>query len=170
MGEPPQHVLAGRLSVGELMQPAPYSVGEAESVLLAWEVLERSGQRHLPVVRADGCCAGLLDRAELAVACAAPASALSRRTVGELTRGRRTVTVHGEEPVRRAAAAMWEGGTDALPVTDAHGHLVGLLTARDVAAAVAGLPRREESAAPRSVRLPGLPPRPGRTDRGITIP
>lgn len=57
--------------VRSLMDTAPYSVGEDETLLMAWEVLERSGQRALPVVRADGCCAGVLDRAELAVACAA---------------------------------------------------------------------------------------------------
>ncbi|WP_327138618.1 CBS domain-containing protein (plasmid) [Streptomyces sp. NBC_01340] len=55
------------------MNEAPYSISEDETLLMAWEVVERSGQRHLPVVRHDGCCAGVLDRAELAVACADPA-------------------------------------------------------------------------------------------------
>ncbi len=85
---------------------------------MAWEVVERSGQSHLPVVRQDGSCAGLLERAELAVACADPAVTLSRRSVRDLVRGRRTVTVHPEEPALRAAAVMTEEHRDALPVTD----------------------------------------------------
>jgi hypothetical protein len=86
-----------RLSVGAMMNGALYSVGEDETPLMAWEVVERSGQDHLPVVRADGSCAGVLDRAELAAVCAAPAVTLSRRSVRDLVRGRRTITVHSED-------------------------------------------------------------------------
>ncbi len=106
-----------RLSVGALMNEAPYSISEDETLLLAWEVVERSGQRHLPVVRQDGCCAGVLDRAELAVACADPAVALSCRTVRDLVHRRRTVTVHPEESTLRAAAVMTEEHLE-----DAAGH------------------------------------------------
>ncbi|GHI03894.1 hypothetical protein AQI88_08520 [Streptomyces cellostaticus] len=168
-----------KLSVGALMNEAPYSISEDETLLMAWEVMERSGQRHLPVVRPDGCCAGVLDGAELAVACAAPAVALSRRRVRDLVYGRRTVTVHPEESTLRAAAVMTEEHMDALPVTDAHGRLTGLLTARDYVAAAAGLHRRSRPAqeAPHPPHPPhmratlsGLPPRGRDRERGIPIP
>ncbi|MGW7820550.1 CBS domain-containing protein [Streptomyces puniciscabiei] len=161
-----------QLAVRSLMDAAPYSVGEDESVLMAWEVMERSDQRQLPVVRADGCCAGVLDRAELAVACAAAAAPLSRSKVRELVHARRTVTVHPEESVLRAAAVMTEEGLDALPVTDPRGRLVGLLTARDYVAAAAGLHTRAESAgrSPARATLDGLPPRRAAQPRGIVIP
>lgn len=159
-------------TVRSLMDAAPFSISEDESVLMAWEVMERSEQRQLPVVRADGCCAGLLDRAELAVVCAVAATTLSRRTAHDLVHARRTVTVHPEDSVLHAAAVMTEEHLDALPVTDPHGRLVGLLTARDYVAAAAGLHSRARpiSQGPARAALPGLPPcRPAR-ERGIVIP
>ncbi|MEU6665928.1 CBS domain-containing protein [Streptomyces sp. NPDC046727] len=162
-----------RLSVGAVMNGTPYSISEDETVLMAWEVVERSGQRHLPVVRQDGCCAGVLDRAELAVACADPAVTLSRRRVRDLVHGRRTVTVHPEESTLRAAAVMTEEQVDALPVTDPHGRLTGLLTAQDYVAAAAGLHGHagpaQEPPCPRAT-LPGLPPRRQGRQYGIPIP
>ncbi|MFF7969878.1 CBS domain-containing protein [Streptomyces sp. NPDC007905] len=162
-----------RLSVRALMDDAPYVISEDETLLMAWEVVERSGQRHLPVVRQDGCCAGVLDRAELAVACAAPAATLSRGRVRDLVHGRRTVTVHPEESTLRAAAVMTEEQTDALPVTDPHGRLAGLLTAQSYVAAAAGLLRSTGQAqdAPRPrATLPGLPPRRREREYGIRMP
>ncbi|MGW7529649.1 CBS domain-containing protein [Streptomyces sp. NPDC054783] len=161
-----------QLSVRSLMDAAPYSIGDDESVLMAWEVMERSEQPHLPVVRGDGCCAGLLDRAELAVACAAAAATLSRRKVRELVHARRTVTVHPEESVLRAAAVMTEEHLDALPVTDPRGRLVGVLTARDYVAAAAGLHSGAGSGSrsPARATLDGLPPRRPAQQRGIVIP
>ncbi|MFF2518057.1 HPP family protein [Streptomyces sp. NPDC058086] len=162
-----------RLSVGALMNEAPYSISEDETPLMAWEVVERSGQRHLPVVRQDGCCAGVLDRAELAVACADPAVTLSCRTVRDLVHGRRTVTVHPETSTLRAAAVMTEEDMDALPVTDPHGRLTGLLTAQDYVAAAAGLHEHTGPAqeAPHArATLPGLPPRRREREHGIPIP
>ncbi|MGW2648872.1 CBS domain-containing protein [Streptomyces sp. NPDC001393] len=161
-----------QLAVRSLMDAAPYSVGDDESVLMAWEVMERSEQCQLPVVRADGCCAGVLDRAEVAVACAAAAATLSRSKVRELVHARRTVTVHPEESVLRAAAVMTEEHLDALPVTDSRGRLVGLLTARHYVAAAAGLHTRAESGDrhPARAALDGLPPRRAAQARGIVIP
>ncbi|MFF4762268.1 HPP family protein [Streptomyces sp. NPDC001292] len=159
-------------TVRSLMDAAPYSVSEDESVLMAWEVMERSEQRQLPVVREDGCCAGLLDRAELAVVCAAAATTLSGRRVRDLVHARRTVTVHPEGSVVRAAAVMTDEHLDALPVTDSHGRLVGLLTARDYVASAAGLHSRAAPAGqdPTRAALPGLPPRRAARQRGIVIP
>ncbi|OIK25108.1 HPP family protein [Streptomyces malaysiense] len=160
-----------RPAVRSLMDAAPYSINEDESVLIAWEVMERSEQRHLPVVRQNGCCAGLLERAELAVVCAGPASELSRRRVCELVHERRTATVQPEDSVARAAAVMTTEHLDALPVTDRHGRLVGLLTARAYVAFAAGMPGRTKPPAegPARSALSGLPPHRAR-DHGIVIP
>ncbi|MFC9930897.1 HPP family protein [Streptomyces sp. NPDC127190] len=159
-------------AVRTLMDAAPYSVGEDESLLLAWEVMERSRQRHLPVVRPDGCCAGLVDRAELALACAGAATEVSRRRVWELVHARRTCTVHPDDSTRHAAAVMKQEQLDALPVTDPHGLLVGLLTAGDYVAFAAGLPRRPRPLPGQPARafLPGLPPRGVTREHGIDIP
>ncbi|CAL9572231.1 CBS domain-containing protein [Streptomyces sp. enrichment culture] len=151
-------------AVREVMRTSLVTVAAGETVLTAWELLERSGARHLPVVLPDGRCAGLLDRAEVAVACAAPAVSLSRRYAWDLVRCRRCVVVHHGDPVGRAVAVMDANGCDALPVVGDAGTLAGLFTAADVVAALAG--RRAEVLPGVGARppypypvMPGLPPR-----------
>jgi CBS domain-containing protein len=153
----------GAYRVADLMSTVLYAVARDETVLVAWETLERSGFHHLPVVETDGHCIGLLDRAEVAVACAAPAASLSGHRVDGLLQGRRPAVVHEEDTARRAATVMNYTGADALPVVGDQGILVGLLTARDIVAAFAGQPvpgrpggRRPPVPFP---AFPGLPPR-----------
>lgn len=54
-------------TVADVMRTAAVTIAVEETVLVAWELLERSGSRHLSVVHPDGRCAGLLDRADMAV-------------------------------------------------------------------------------------------------------
>ncbi|WP_432752162.1 HPP family protein [Streptomyces sp. JL2001] len=158
-------------TVGAVMRSAVVTVDVGETVLVAWELLERSGCRRLPVVRPDGRCAGLLERADVAVACGAPAVSLSEARVDELLRGHGPVLVHVEQTVRHAVDMMTYTGADALPVLAEDGHLAGVLTAADIVAALAGHPVREEPADRRpqaGTVLPGLPPRRGY--RGTAFP
>lgn len=159
-------------TVADLMTTAVYAVAQDETVLMAWEILERTGFHHLPVVHPDGHCVGLLDRDELAAVCSEPATILSGRRVRELLRGRRPAVVRAEDPVHKAATMMIFTGADALPVVKDHGMLVGLLTARDIVAACAGQPvpaRRGGERPPVPFpTLPGLPPRP--EDRRTGMP
>lgn len=167
--EEQQEVLAR--TVGAVMRSAVVTVEVGETVLVAWELLQRSGSRHLPVVRTDGRCAGLLERADVAVACGAPAVALSGLRVDELLRGHGPVLVHVEQPVRHAVDLMTYTEVDALPVLAEDGRLAGVLTAADVLAALAGRPVREEPTDWRPQAptvLPGLPPRRGY--RGTAFP
>ncbi|GAB2964132.1 HPP family protein [Streptomyces heilongjiangensis] len=165
-----QEVLAR--TVADVMRTAVVTIAVDETVLVAWELLERYGSRHLPVVRQDGRCAGLLDRADVAVACAAPAASLSRLRVDELLPAHRPALVHAEQTVRRAADLMSCTEADALPVLEEDGRLAGVLTAADIVAALAGRPVRKEPAdarpQPPSTVLPGLPPRRGY--RGTAVP
>ncbi|MEU8617660.1 CBS domain-containing protein [Streptomyces sp. NPDC048623] len=158
-------------TVGAVMRPAAVTVDVGETVLVAWELLERSGARHLPVVRSDGRCAGLLERADVAIACGAPAVSLSALRVDELLRGHGPVLVHVAQTVRHAVDLMTYTETDALPVLAEDGRLAGVLTAVDIVAALAGHPVREEPADRRpqaTTVLPGLPARRGY--RGTAFP
>jgi CBS domain-containing protein len=159
-------------TVADLMSTAVYAVAQDETVLMAWEILERTGFHHLPVVHPDGHCVGLLGRDELAAACSEPATSLSSRRVRGLLRGRRSAVVQAEDPVRKAATMMISTGADALPVVGDHGILVGLLTARDIVAACAGQPvptwRGGERPPVPFPTLPGLPPPPA--ERRVGIP
>ncbi|WP_159765930.1 CBS domain-containing protein [Streptomyces sp. HM190] len=165
-----QEVLAR--TVADVMRTAVVTIAVDETVLVAWELLERSGSRHLPVVRQDGRCAGLLDRADVAVACAAPAASLSSLRVDELLPAHRPALVHAEQTVRHAADLMSCTEADALPVLEEDRRLAGVLTAADIVAALAGRPVRKEPADTRpqapSTVLPGLPPR--RSYRGTAVP
>lgn len=159
-------------TVADVMRTAAVTIAVDETVLVAWESLQRSGSRHLPVVHSDGRCAGLLDRADVAVACAAPATSLSGLRVYELLPGHRPARVHAEQTVRHAADLMAYTETDALPVLDDDGCLAGVLTAADIVAALAGHPAQKGPAdirpqAPPTV-LPGPPPR--RSYRGTAVP
>ncbi|MFF8386026.1 HPP family protein [Streptomyces kanasensis] len=150
--------------VGDVMRAPLVAVAAGETLLVCWELLERTGERHLPVVQPDGRCAGVLDRAEVAAVCAAPAVALSRRYAGDLVRGRRCVVLHERDPVRRAVDVMDDNDCDALPVVADGGTLAGLLTPADVVRALAGRRtaappgRAPAPPAPYPV-LPGLAPR-----------
>ncbi|MFF4346131.1 HPP family protein [Streptomyces sp. NPDC001530] len=159
-------------TVAAVMHAAVVTIAVDESVLVAWELLERSGSRHLPVVCPDGRCAGLLDRADVAVACAAPAATLSGLRVGDLLPGHRPALIHREQTVRHAADLMSYTEADALPVLEEDGSLAGVLTAADIVAALVGRPEQREPVDTRpqapSTVLPGLPPRRGY--RGTAVP
>ncbi|MCF2528922.1 CBS domain-containing protein [Yinghuangia soli] len=127
--------------VRDVMSVALVTVADDESVLMAWEIMQRTGFHHLPVMNSEGRCLGILERAELAVACAAPATAVSEARVLDLISEQHPV-IHDHAPVSRAAVLMTQVGADALPVLDASGALAGMLTARDIVALVAGQPKR----------------------------
>ncbi|GAA3784783.1 CBS domain-containing protein [Streptomyces chiangmaiensis] len=159
-------------TVAAVMRTAVPTIAVDETVLVAWELLERSGSRHLPVVHKDGRCAGLLDRADVAVACAAPATSLTGLRVANLLPGRRSALVHAEETVHHAADLMSYTEVDALPVLQEDGQLAGVLTAADIVAALVGRPAQREPTemgqqAPSTV-LPGLAP--CRGYRGAAVP
>jgi CBS domain-containing protein len=153
--------------VAEVMSRSLLVVEPSESTLLAWEILRRSGYRHLPVVNAQGHCVGMLDAIELAIACA-NAHPLSPTPVDLLVRERRVSTVRSSDSIATAAHTMVRENVTALPVTDDHGLLVGLLSASDIVRAVAGLHHREPcptTAGPVLFRLePALPDRSAPTE------
>ncbi|MFJ1569275.1 HPP family protein [Streptomyces erythrochromogenes] len=160
-------------TVGEVMRTDVVAIAAGETVLMAWELLERTGAAHLPVLLSDGRCSGLLDRCDVAVACSAPAVVLSALDVGTLVSGRRRAAVRAQESVRKAASTMTENGCDALPVLGSGGRLVGLLTASDIVAALVrhpapGLRAAEGGPIGPFSMTPGLGPR--RDDRVNPVP
>lgn len=155
---PPAPAFDPNRPVREVMHTAFRSIEESETVLVAWELMERTHYHHLAVVRADGRCSGVLERGDLAVHCAAPASHLSGLRVADLPRPPRTVRVHPDTSLTEAARAMCRSDSDAVPVTDTDGRAIGLVTARDLVAALAGQARRGHAAPPGPL-MGGLPPR-----------
>ncbi|WP_439681261.1 CBS domain-containing protein [Embleya sp. MST-111070] len=147
--------------VTEVMSTALLTVAGDESLLRAWELIQRTGFHHLPVVDEEGRCVGLLERGDLAVACALPAISLAERYVGDLLSGGAQPQVSSSARLAEVAEVMHEHAVDAVAVTDDNEALVGLVTARDLVTALAGRtsPHGPRDRGPVLFRLePVLPP------------
>lgn len=109
------------------------------SLLQAFDLMSRTGVRHLPVVDFDGRCLDILSafavarRLPEAWATADVATSSRAGAVGPLS-------VLPETRLVDAASAMDHAGVDACCIVDDRGRFLGLLTARDVVAAVAMRP------------------------------
>ncbi|WP_331767939.1 CBS domain-containing protein [Embleya sp. NBC_00896] len=129
---------AGERSVADVMSTALLTVAGDESLLMAWELIQRTGFHHLPVVDEDGRSVGLLERGELAVACALPAISLAERYVGDLLSGGVQPHVPTSARLAEVAEVMTDHAVDAVVVTNDNDAMVGLVTARDLVSALAG--------------------------------
>lgn len=128
-------------TVGELMTRDVVTLFEEDNLERVSKELGRFRFRHLPVVD-DGKLVGILSQRDLLRATFAgmdqsPAARAREARFLEQTFVRdvmRTdlVTVHPEEPLRAAALKILEGHLGALPVVDADGMLVGIITEHDI--------------------------------------
>lgn len=124
------------LLAGDVMSRSLVVVDAEDSVLIAWEVLTTAGVHHLPVLR-EGRLLGVVSDRDLAVEWLVGPLARARRRTGEVVT-RRPVRVRPEDSLGHVAEAMRATGTDCVAVTTPDGGLLGLITSRDVVAAVAG--------------------------------
>ncbi|HET7310633.1 MAG TPA: CBS domain-containing protein [Mycobacteriales bacterium] len=132
---PARHLGLEEMRVRDVMTRDFIRLGTEVSLLEAFGAMVRSGVHHMPVVRANGRCLALLDM-----------TTVVRRLPEDLVaQGAAPLVVPGsigplsvlvDEPLTSAAAAMHDVGSDACCAVDAHGRMVGLLTARDIVAAV----------------------------------
>jgi CBS domain-containing protein len=124
----------GDVVVSDVMTRLLVTVRPDESLFAAWELLSRGDIHHLPVVSA-GRCVAVVDDRMVAGAIASPL-VTRRRTVAEVM-PQRVHCVLPSTPLRRVAGIMRLEGTTAVPVVDEHRRLLGLVTDRDLVAAVA---------------------------------
>jgi acetoin utilization protein AcuB len=115
--------------------------------------------RHLPVVE-GGRLVGLISDRDLRSATPAlgdpdRAAALETITVGD-EMAREVVTAHPDDPIERAAMAMYEKRIGCLPVADGD-ELVGILTSSDVMKAFVRLVGAHEPGSRVEVALPDRP-------------
>jgi CBS domain-containing protein len=120
----PRHIVASR--------PVRV-VDEQTSVAEALRVMRVAGVRHLPVVTDHRCVGVLIDRDVVAAAV--------EGTTGPAARWARSPvpTVAPGDPPQVVARAVLDGGLDAVLVVD-DGVVVGIVTATDALAALAGRP------------------------------
>jgi len=135
------------MNLRSIMTANPHTVGPAESLLHARDLMVWGGFRHLPVVAA-GELVGLLSQRDVAAYHARTGESAfgnSQATV-KMAMTSRLVTADPEADVSEAAQLMAEHKTGSVLVTE-HGALLGLVTTTDVLAASSHQPAPEPTAA-----------------------
>lgn len=141
-------------TAGEMMTRALLTVTADDSMLMAWELMRRGHYHHLPVVTADGHLLGVLDAETIVDHWRPGGPDANRAPVAGLLQGKWKISVTAHDPVSTAAKIMVDSHTDVVAVTEPDGRLVGLLTARDLIAALAGEQPPDE--AQRAANAPSL--------------
>lgn len=127
----------GHLKARDVMTSTFVSVAPGDSPFTAYEVITKNNVHHLPVVDRTGRCVTILDSVT-AIARASEMLLHSNAHLLELQGLGRPVCVLPDTSLRRVATEMTLTGNDACGVVDEHGRMLGLITARDIVAAVAG--------------------------------
>ena len=129
----------------DVMSAPVHVVALQDTMWDAWSVMLHSGQRHVVVCDAHRC-AGVLDDRILFAHWPTGPFGVRSTPVRDLMRSR-TTCVRPETTLARIAKVMVSERVDAVPVTDADGMVLGIVTGSDIAAAVArydlGGPRPE---------------------------
>jgi len=112
------------LKVIDLMSTALLTIKASESVTEAHTEMELGLIRHLPVVDERGKLVGVLSDRDLLAA-----SKRDRRVADLMSKD--VVTIRPEAPAYEAAVLMLDHRIGSVPVVDAHGTLVGIVTQTD---------------------------------------
>jgi CBS domain-containing protein len=131
------------LTAADVMSRVLVTVEADETPLMAWELMRRSQVHHLPVVDREGHVEGILTREAIAARWGGGPETMDRQPVGELLGCERRPRVCPGTPVPQVAATMLDARCDAVPVVSETGALLGLITAVDLLAVLAGRPIRE---------------------------
>jgi CBS domain-containing protein len=117
------------------MDPTPPALNRTASLWTAWDLLHRSRANHLVVVDDRGRPVGVLDDRTIAQEWPAGPMDAHRTPLHALVRDRDQARprVHAHDDMRVAARVLLGARTDAVPVVDAAGRLIGLLTLRHFA-------------------------------------
>jgi CBS domain-containing protein len=116
------------IKVGDFMTRELVTVRETDDLALAESILRLGGIRHLPVVR-EGKLSGLLTQRDLLRAGAAGAAA--RAVLARDVMESRLTTVTPDSSLASAARTMLRHKFGCLPVCEADGTLVGIVTESD---------------------------------------
>ncbi|HEX8244879.1 MAG TPA: CBS domain-containing protein, partial [Longimicrobium sp.] len=129
--------------VKKRMTADPVSVSPDDSLAHALRLTREHRIRHLPVVR-GGELVGILSDRDIRLAMPSPIevadperAAMLERTPVERVMTREVITAGPFDAVEDAAEQICRHRIGALPVVDAHGHLLGMITETDVVTAFA---------------------------------
>jgi CBS domain-containing protein len=120
-----------RAHVHQAMSRPVLTIDVSESLWDAWQLLSVSGLRHLAVVD-DGVCLGVISDRMILTDIPLSEERLRARGVGELLARGPARTVLDTAPLADAARMMARYSTEAIPVLDGMGRLVGIVTGSDL--------------------------------------
>lgn len=129
------------MNVRKHMTARPITIAEDVDFKEAMGLMQRHSIRRLPVVDASGALCGIVAERDLVVA--ADRYLNSPVEVARIMT-RRVFTIGDTAPVVDAAALLIDRKIGGLPVTDAAGRLLGIITETDLLKALTGLLRRGE--------------------------
>lgn len=120
--------------VRDLMTSSVISLHEQASMLQAWQIFQRHGFRHIPVVNSLKRVCGMLSERDLLRASSSLGQSLPFSADAFIARimTRKVLTVGPMTEVRELAAAMTGYRVGAMPVLDSDENLVGIVTRADV--------------------------------------
>jgi acetoin utilization protein AcuB len=126
--------------VGEVMTRNPVTIREDEGIDEGLHLMRERRVRRLPVLDASGKMVGIVSDKDLLHAAPSPATSLSVHELHYLLAKLKikqvmaspVITVTADTPVEEAARIMADNKIGGLPVVDAHGGLVGIITETDI--------------------------------------
>ena len=128
------------LTVKKWMSQNVITIEQDAPVSLAFELLLTNNIRHLPVVSKGGALVGIITDRDLSEALTPPTASHEKKanylTVKNISAKKimtpNPVTIEPATPVTEAAKILLDRKIDCLPVKDAEGHPIGILTSTDI--------------------------------------
>jgi CBS domain-containing protein len=120
-------------TVARAMNRVPPTLHRSASLWTAWELLHRTASRHLVVVDDHERPLGVLDDRTIALEWPAGPMATHRLSVQSVLGDRARPRVHADDDLGDVARVLLGARTDAAPVVDRNGRLIGLITLRHFA-------------------------------------
>lgn len=121
-----------QLLVRDIMSNPVLTVEVDETLWDAWQLLFVSGLRHLVVIDKSGTCVGVLSDRNILAEVPATAEHLSQRRVSDVLARVPVVSVAPDASPREAAHVMNQSMSEAVPVVEDDGRLVGVVTESDL--------------------------------------
>lgn len=118
--------------VRDIMSQPVLTVEVDESLWDAWQLLFVSGLRHLVVIDKLGRSVGILSDRNILAEVPATAEHLSSRLVSDVLARVPVASIGPEADPREAANVMAHATSEAVPVLEADGRLVGIVTESDL--------------------------------------
>lgn len=118
--------------VRDIMSQPVLTVEVDETLWDAWQLLFVSGLRHLVVIDKLGQTVGVLSDRNILAEVPATADHLSSRLVSDVLARVPMISIRPEAEPREAAAMMARSTSEAVPVHDPDGRLVGIVTESDL--------------------------------------